>query len=85
MISILQQVPFNSQREQHLGMRSSGRPTLVRVFSRLLVAAAVAVTGFGRIASAFPKPGNYFVWVQAKHAGRVLTGVFPVKVEVRQP
>ncbi len=33
---------------------------------------------------AFPKPGNYFVWVQAKHDGRVLTGVFPVEVEPRQ-
>ena len=30
---------------------------------------------------AFPKPGNYFVWVQVKHSGRVLTGAFPVKVE----
>jgi hypothetical protein len=33
---------------------------------------------------AFPKPGNYKVWVQVKHAGRVLTGVFPVKVEAQE-
>ena len=33
---------------------------------------------------AFPKPGNYNVWVQVKHAGRVLTGVFPVKVDARE-
>ena len=30
---------------------------------------------------AFPRPGSYFVWVQVKHAGRVLTGAFPVKVD----
>jgi len=33
---------------------------------------------------AFPKPGSYFVWVQVKHAGRVLTGVFPMKVDARE-
>ena len=30
---------------------------------------------------AFPQGGNYFVWVQVKHAGRVLTGAFPVRVD----
>jgi hypothetical protein len=33
---------------------------------------------------AFPKPGSYFVWVQVKRAGSVLTGVFPVKVDARE-
>jgi hypothetical protein len=33
---------------------------------------------------AFPKPGNYFVWVQVKHSGRVLTGAFPVKVDAQE-
>jgi hypothetical protein len=33
---------------------------------------------------AFPKPGSYFVWVQVKHSGRVLTGAFPVKVDTRE-
>ncbi|HWL39654.1 MAG TPA: hypothetical protein VNO75_05395 [Gemmatimonadaceae bacterium] len=33
---------------------------------------------------AFPKPGRYYVWVQVKHAGRVLTGVFPAEVEARE-
>jgi hypothetical protein len=29
---------------------------------------------------AFPKPGRYHIWVQVKHAGRILTGVFAVDV-----
>lgn len=29
---------------------------------------------------AFPKPGKYHMWVQVKHAGRVLTGVFALEV-----
>lgn len=34
---------------------------------------------------AFPRPGSYSVWVQVKHSGRVLTGVFPVKVDALKP
>ena len=30
---------------------------------------------------AFPKPGNYHLWVQVKHAGRILTGPFAVEVK----
>jgi hypothetical protein len=29
----------------------------------------------------FPKPGNYHVWVQVKHGGRILTGAFAVEVK----
>ena len=29
---------------------------------------------------AFPKPGNYHMWVQVKHGGRVLTGAFAFTV-----
>jgi hypothetical protein len=30
---------------------------------------------------AFPKPGNYHLWVQVKHAGRILTAPFAVEVK----
>jgi hypothetical protein len=30
---------------------------------------------------AFPKPGNYHMWVQVKHAGRILTGTFAIPVK----
>jgi hypothetical protein len=30
---------------------------------------------------AFPKPGKYHVWVQVKHAGRILTGAFALEVK----
>ncbi len=30
---------------------------------------------------AFPKPGKYHMWVQVKHGGRILTGVFGFEVQ----
>jgi hypothetical protein len=30
---------------------------------------------------AFPKPGNYHMWVQVKHSGRILTGAFAFEVQ----
>jgi hypothetical protein len=30
---------------------------------------------------AFPQPGKYHMWVQVKHAGRILTGVFAFEVQ----
>jgi hypothetical protein len=30
---------------------------------------------------AFPKPGKYHMWVQVKHAGRILTGAFAFEVQ----
>ena len=30
---------------------------------------------------AFPKPGKYHMWVQVKHARRILTGAFAFEVQ----
>ena len=30
---------------------------------------------------AFPKPGKYHMWVQVKHAGRILTGAFAFEAQ----
>ena len=32
---------------------------------------------------AFPKAGHYRIWVQMKHAGRVITGAFDANVRPR--
>jgi hypothetical protein len=34
---------------------------------------------------AFPKPGKYHVWVQVKHAGRILTGAYALEVAPAAP
>jgi hypothetical protein len=44
------------------------------------VAAAVPENGVISFPYAFPKPGKYHIWVQVKHAGRILTGAFAVEV-----
>lgn len=37
--------------------------------------------GVIRFPYAFPKPGKYHMWVQVKHAGRILTGAFAFEVQ----
>jgi hypothetical protein len=44
------------------------------------VVAAVPENGVISFPYAFPKPGKYHLWVQVKHAGRILTGAFAVEV-----
>ena len=45
------------------------------------VMAAVPENGVISFPYAFPKPGKYHIWVQVKHAGRILTGAFAVEVK----
>jgi hypothetical protein len=68
-------------------MRQPGDSIAGRLGRRINASAAahsaVAIPENGAISFpyAFPKPGNYRLWVQVKHAGRILTGPFAVEVK----
>jgi len=44
-------------------------------------AADIPQDGLVTFPYAFPQPGKYHMWVQVKHAGRILTGVFAFEVQ----
>jgi hypothetical protein len=54
-----------------------------RIEASEAMGAAVSIPENGVISFpyAFPKPGKYHMWVQVRHAGRVLTGAFAFDVE----
>ena len=43
--------------------------------------ASIPENGVVSFPYAFPKPGKYHMWVQVRHAGRILTGAFAFNVE----
>ena len=45
-----------------------------------MMSAPLAITSEVAFPYAFPKPGNYRVWVQVRKAGRILTGAFDAPV-----
>jgi hypothetical protein len=49
------------------------------------MAASGASDGFVSFPYAFPRPGKYHVWVQVKHAAKILTGAFALEVLPAQP
>ena len=68
-------------------MRQPGDSVSGRLGKRIMASEAMApagTTGQNGVVSfpyAFPQPGMYHMWVQVKHAGRVLTGAFAFEVE----
>jgi hypothetical protein len=42
---------------------------------------AIPENGVVNFPYAFPKAGKYHMWVQVKHAGRILTGAFALEVQ----
>jgi hypothetical protein len=48
--------------------------------SSAMQSSPLSQTGSVSFPYAFPQPGKYHMWVQVKHAGRVLTGAFALEV-----
>jgi len=69
-----------------LTMRQPGDSVAGRLGQRINASEAMASAGsiqqHGVVSFpyAFPKPGKYHMWVQVKHAGRILTGAFAFEV-----
>ncbi|HEV7389281.1 MAG TPA: hypothetical protein VGN73_11780 [Gemmatimonadaceae bacterium] len=67
-------------------MRQPGDSVVGRLGQRINASEAMAspvdIPGNGVVSFpyAFPKPGKYHMWVQVKHAGRILTGAFAFEV-----
>lgn len=51
-----------------------------RIAATAMPSPALPTDGIVSFPYAFPQPGNYHVWVQVKHAGRILTGGFALNV-----
>jgi len=77
---------FSMASQMAITMRQPGDSVSGRLGQRISASEAMlppaqlrsdSVVGFPY---AFPKPGNYHMWVQVKHAGRVLTGAFAFTV-----
>jgi hypothetical protein len=82
---------FSMASQMAITMRQPGDSVSGRLGQRISASEAMlppaqprsdGVVGFPY---AFPKPGNYRMWVQVKHAGHVLTGAFAFTVEAARP
>jgi len=68
-------------------MRQPGDSVSGRLGQRINASAAMAPLGAvpqnGAVSFpyGFPRPGKYHMWVQVKHAGRILTGAFAFEVQ----
>jgi hypothetical protein len=78
-------ISFASQMA--ITMREPGDTAAGRLGQRIKASEGVHRTipipanGIVNFPYAFPKPGKYRMWVQVKHAGQILTGVFALQVE----
>ena len=78
---------FSMASQMAITMRQPGDTTAGKLGQRIMASqsahqmTSIPENGLVSFPYAFPKAGKYHMWVQVKHAGRILTGAFVLEVQ----